>query len=165
MRTLLITTLMSTSLMIGCSHQVAENEGIAVDLYPVTYALDLSLEKSTQLSVEREWKQFYRTHQHDLLLKPVELKYYSKPGKEIAAGWKEELRTLGAADVSLVNASGATKDYDVSVEVHSYRVVTPVCEYDQVDQYGSRNLGCAIESARWQSMVHPENVLIKAKGE
>ncbi|QIA65832.1 hypothetical protein GT360_20175 [Vibrio astriarenae] len=165
MRTVLTTALLSSFLISGCSHQVADNKGIAVDLYPVTYALDLSLEKSTELSVEREWNQFYRTHKQEMLLKSVELKYYSKQGKSVADRWQQELKRAGAADVALVNASGISREYDVSVEVHSYRVVTPVCEYDQVDQYGSQNLGCALESARWQSMVHPENVLIKAKGE
>ncbi|WP_194435201.1 hypothetical protein [Vibrio fluminensis] len=142
---------------------VHENHSIAVDVYPVEYQLSMSLENGSEKQAERQWLELKHSASQTLLSQPVAFYYSSTSGKKLAKRWSSELLKQGAKDelISVV-ASKQLGEFDVQVQFINYKVVTPICEPQEVSEYAAQRVGCAPNSNLWQSMVAPQAALAGA---
>ena len=148
----------------ACAHHDLEHQSIVVDVYPVQYQMSLFVDKKHLAKNELEWQRFYTDHHQTLLTRKVLFSYANAQGKKVASGWQSELIAGGAQQKNITIEKGVDMgEFDVKVEIVDFKVVTPICQPQQISGYAKTPIGCAVNSSLWQSLAYPQDALAQEK--
>ncbi|PWI35237.1 hypothetical protein DI392_02930 [Vibrio albus] len=147
----------------GCAEHIAEREGAEIQVVPVTYSIGITIKKDKQDKARQELDNYVQSHWLKVTTQKVNLVWYTKPGKALADHYYQYLLEQGVNKdkVTLNKAMDTTGKvpFDMKFQTMVYRSVVEVCDYEKIGNFGQTNIGCYTDSARWQSMVYPENML------
>jgi hypothetical protein len=156
----IIAMLLVLAALTGCTHPRPQDQGIAVDVYPVTYQLSLAFDPHHPAQANAAWQRFQNRHPREILSNPVTFYYAGERTHKIVRLWRRQLLKQGAQEKKLhLQASSELKQFDVQVNLTTYQVATPLCHSLTVGKYQQGASGCFADSALWQSMTHPEDAL------
>lgn len=151
-------TILFLLLLSGCADHINEKQGTHINVVPITYSI--SINSPDTAVVQSTISRFIEKHN-----------IKNKKGYWILSIAKGEVVRLESAYHGYLQDFGYNlnqmKTDIVSDKAHfkvrlsflTQRIEYEVCDYEQIDYYGSTNLGCYTESNRWHSMVNPENAM------
>ncbi|NLS13080.1 hypothetical protein HGP28_09280 [Vibrio sp. SM6] len=145
---------------VGCAEHISERQGPTFDVIPISYGYQLTIKHESQA-----WEQlldYVDQHWQTITQEPVTIVWTSVKGKKMAQRLKQHLQKAGvsAEQVVLSGSQQATQHFDLGLSMTAHHVLSPLCPYASIGEYGAIEGGCAPESGRWQSMVHPEKMLV-----
>lgn len=149
-------------MLTACAEHVAERRGTQVDVVPVIYSLSLKIAPEQKESAEKELDLFLQENNSIVLTQNIELIWYSEVGEYLANNTHKKLLKKGVSDKNIKFIQGGRRDvnrFDYEINLIVHKVLLQVCQNPKVTHYGRPGDGCYTESARWQSMVNPENML------
>lgn len=150
--------------LVGCTHHVDEKRGVELQVVPVTYTKRVKIQKNNTTKAQAELVDYLDSHWEFISTQNVNIIWYSNSGRIIAEKLSNHLITKGISKSTIFvnkadNLESEELPFDLEVNVTAYKTVVPVCDYLKLGNYGEIAEGCYPDSARWQSMVHPENML------
>ncbi|MEL0636583.1 hypothetical protein V6259_07355 [Marinomonas sp. TI.3.20] len=146
----------------GCTNSASGLNGPSIDVFPVTYRLALQTDKAHIRKSKQEWSDFIQQNKVMLQTQAVTLTWVTRSGAQFEKHAKQDLMILGVSPDNITESkldSGFNQHFDFQVLVTQHKVVTPICQPFEVEDYNAAKTGCYVESARWQSMVRPERML------
>ncbi|GAK83906.1 hypothetical protein JCM19238_1468 [Vibrio ponticus] len=148
-------------LTVGCAETIKEREGATLQMVPVTHTYHLTIKKNKHQQAWQQLNQYVEQNWQAIANQPVQVTWMSTSGKRMADKLTQELKKRGiSSEMVRVEKGEQQQHFDLSVATTSYKVVTEVCDYMQIGQFGAYREGCYPENLRWQSMVHPEKMLL-----
>ncbi|MGF1762018.1 hypothetical protein [Aliivibrio kagoshimensis] len=160
--------LLSISFLFGCAEHVAERSGSDVDLYPITYTLNLKINPKHVSRAEEELTEYLEQHWDLVTTQPMSMVWRSDLGEALINKTVKQLRKQGLDTKSIqINEELVELDqrFDFQLTITQYRVLVDRCEYTKIGHYSRTDEGCFSNGARWQSMVNPERALQLPVGE
>ena len=160
--------LLSLLFLSGCAEHVAERRGSDVDLFPVTYTLNLKINPLHVSSANEELDQFIKQHWALVATQSISMIGRSDLGEDLV---KETLRMLRrkGVDTNQIHLSAEPIEmgqrFDFQFNITEYRALVDRCQYTKIGHYSRTDEGCFTNGARWQSMVNPERALKPFAGE
>lgn len=155
-----LTTLLMLGVLAGCSERVVERQGADITLVPVTQTLTLSVPGRSLEGAEKEIEQFISQNFASIEAKGVSVAWSGSQGKRLFAHAKQYAAQFGLRpDTFTVQQAQLSESDSIRFVLTEYKVVAPVCSYQQVGKFGWNESSCFTDSARWQSMVNPEKML------
>lgn len=158
-----LTCLVILGSLVGCAETIQERDGAHLHIVPITNTYHLTIKPKKE---RHAWDQLYEYVEQQwnvIANEKVAIEWSSKAGKRMADKLSKQLQKDGiSADMIVINQSESKQEshFDISVSTVKYKVVTELCDYTTIGQFGSYHDGCYAENARWQSMVHPEKMLL-----
>ncbi|MGR6833237.1 hypothetical protein [Aliivibrio wodanis] len=142
----------------GCADHINEKQGSHINVVPITYSISINSQDSAV--VQSAISQFIEKHgiknkkgywvisiaKNDVLrLESIYQQYLQELGYDL-----NQMKTEAVSD---------KEHFKVSLSFSTQRIEYEICDYEQIDYYGSTSLGCYTESNRWHSMVNPKNAM------
>ena len=149
--------------MAGCAEIIQEREGAQLQLVPITNTYQLTIKPKKDQQAWQQVQDYVEQHWDVLSVEAIDINWFSRRGKKLADKLVSQLKKkgIGAEMIDLNRvANGGSGHFDLSISTTKYKVITEVCDYVQVGHFGAYPEGCYTENARWQSMVHPEKMLL-----
>ncbi|MBL4828538.1 MAG: hypothetical protein JKY55_01385 [Aliivibrio sp.] len=162
--------LLTLSLLSGCAEHVAERSGSDVDLFPITYTLNLNLKINPlhMSSADEELNQFIKQYWALVTTQPMSMTWRSDLGESLVKETILDLRRKGV-DTNQIHLSvepiEMDQRFDFQFTITEYRALVDRCQYTKIGHYSRTDEGCFSNGARWQSMVNPERALKPFVGE
>ncbi len=160
--------LLSLLFLSGCAEHVAERRGSDVDLFPVTYTLNLKINPKHVISADEELNQFIKLHWALITTQPMSMTWRSDLGESLVKETILDLRRKGV-DTNQIHLSvepiEMDQRFDFQFTITEYRALVDRCQYTKIGHYSRTDEGCFTNGARWQSMVNPERALKPFVGE
>lgn len=160
--------LLALSLVAGCAEHVAERSGSDVDLFPVTYTLNLKINPKHVSSADEELNRFIKQHWALVTTQSMSMTWRSDLGENLVKETILELRRKGVDTNQIllsVEAIEMDQRFDFQLTITEYRALVDRCQYTKIGHYSRTDEGCFSNGARWQSMVNPERALKPFVGE
>jgi hypothetical protein len=145
----------------GCAERIDERTGIQVELVPIAYTFKASVNSENLKQVENKISEYVSIHRDKVLSEQIVFTWSSEFAKNIANKTKNKLLKQGVdpKNIHIYESNGRNSKFDLVIALEQYQVLVPVCEYSKVNRYGFRESDCFVESARWQSIQHPEKMV------
>lgn len=159
-----IKTMLFTSLLFltACADHADVSSGISVDVVPVHYSLSLNLNKSKNAETKKRLANFLVEQKEQILSGQTEMYVATNSAYKLAKKVESQLyeRGVAAPRITITRVKQAVNHrFDYVIRVTRHRVTVPICGPVQSGDFFHHNLGCTLDSIRWQSMNHPENML------
>ena len=144
--------------MFGCADQVSERHGTDIDVFPVTFSIQLVKSKKA----ETKLLAFIDVHKSEIKNHGVDIQWFNNKGQK----WANELYKnliLSGIDKKVIvihHDKKAISHFDMKISVIAPKVVVSPCEYATHINIGTKADGCFTENARWSSMVNPQKMLL-----
>ncbi|WP_122032112.1 hypothetical protein [Aliivibrio sp. EL58] len=144
--------------MYGCADQVSERHGTDIDVFPVTFSIQLVKSKKAEVKLSA----FIDIHESEMKNHGVDIQWFNNKGKKWANELNKKLISSGIDKKVIVIHQGkkATSHFDMKVSLITPKVVVSHCEYATHYNIGTKADGCFTENARWSSMVNPQKMLL-----
>jgi CRISPR/Cas system-associated endonuclease Cas3-HD len=145
----------------ACTDRLHDRNSIAIDVIPIKHTHSFSVKQSDDAKIEAE--KFINDNWETIASIDLELVVLSAEGIEISTHVKNVLKSKGKDPKQVTESIEIMDDLQFDFQLISTRheVVTPICEYYQIERFGEVSQGCFVESARWKSMVSPDAMLKK----
>lgn len=147
-------------LIIGCAEHISERSGPSIEVVPIEYQLAVKIEKNKKEQawqyldkyVSENWGVFANQH--------LSLSWNTKEGKKLVHKYADYLRSRGveSKNITLYQDSELNTAFDFNFSATVHKVVTPLCEYVTIGNYGEVDNGCFSDGMRWKSITHPERM-------
>ncbi|WP_406731877.1 hypothetical protein RJD39_09175 [Vibrio scophthalmi] len=157
-----LSTVLVVSLL-GCAEIIKEREGAELQIVPITNAYHLTIKDKKEQQAWQQLQAYVEQHWDVLSVQTIHIDWYSRKGKSLAMKLAKQLQKQGISDdaIKMVSVNNSESNhFDLSIRATNYKVIANICDYPRVGEFGVHPEGCYSESARWQSMVHPENMLL-----
>ncbi|MBB1314735.1 hypothetical protein [Aliivibrio sp. SR45-2] len=142
----------------GCADHINEKQGTRINVIPVVYSLSINSSDNDiikeQISVFIQKYDIKNKNGHwELLIASNEITI--QEGK-----YQQLLNKFGYTlnQIKTVERKGESH-FSVTIAFATQRIEYEICDYEQIDYYGSTKIGCYTENNRWHSMVNPENAM------
>ncbi|EGU48897.1 putative lipoprotein [Vibrio ichthyoenteri ATCC 700023] len=152
--------------LIGCAEVIKEREGAELQIVPITNSYHLTIKAKKDQQAWLQLQDYIEQHWDVLSVEEITIDWFSRRGKTLAMKLADKLQKEGiSADMIHINQAKSERSdhFDLSLHTTKYKVVANVCDYPKVGEFGAYPEGCYAESARWQSMVHPEKMLLTSE--
>jgi len=152
--------------IMSCTNRVTQYPVSTIAVVPVNYLFKLknngnSNKKSQELAQEISR---YLTENKTLLLdNKLTISWRGKQGEKLAKQAKHWLLSQGINHKNLhIDEFTATAKETalLTIAIQSFKVQTSQCKQSKMRSLGTVAVNCAVESTRWQSIVHPERSLL-----
>ncbi|MGR5371094.1 hypothetical protein [Photobacterium damselae] len=144
-------------ILTGCVENVAERQGTAIDIIPVTYSISVSNNDDKNID------NFLNVHQNAIIKDGIKINWFTFNGKKLAYSISNKLHKKGIPTNSIAINRAEKQDnsqFDMSIIVSSYNTQVERCTYENINTYSSTSLGCFVDGSRWKSMIYPQNMLM-----
>ncbi|ENM3882990.1 hypothetical protein AB5A14_003240 [Vibrio cholerae] len=162
MKNPILSVLLLSTALVGCSSGLPDKPGPAIDVYPVHSSLSLQTDAKQVTQAQHSLEQFLVQQHHQLTTQNSVLYWSTKAGERFALKAEKQLCKLGVAPESVrveKMPAGFGQHFDFKIEIVAHRVVVPLCDAVNISQFSQESNGCVSESLRWQSMVNPQKML------
>ncbi|MGN2615987.1 hypothetical protein [Aliivibrio fischeri] len=142
----------------GCADHINEKQGTHINVIPVAYSF--SINSQSDDIIKNKLNTFINHHGLKNKKGHWEISIYKDDIKEQEIKYQQFLGEFGYTINQIKTVELQDKPYFiVTVSFITQQIEYQICGYEQIDYYGSNNIGCYTESNRWHSMVNPENAM------
>lgn len=148
--------------VVGCAESVRDRDNSYVEVSPVDYLLNIKIKDKKAQQAQQQLDQFITEHWNDVVEQKVTLYWATSTGKNVIDKTYAELLNKGVNVDNLTREPFKVEDkahYDFGINLRTYHVQVPVCEYTTIQKYGFNADGCNVEGNRWLSLSHPERAI------
>ena len=142
----------------GCADHINEKKGSHINVIPVTYTL--SINSLSDEIIKKRVNDFIQKYNIENKKGRWELSIVSSEMKVQEDKYQRILSEFGYTINQIKTMElNESRHFTVIIAFITQRIEYEICDYEQIDYYGSTNIGCYTENNRWHSMVNPENAL------
>lgn len=142
----------------GCADHINEKKGTYINVIPVTYSF--SINSQSDEIVKNKLDTFIRQHGLKNKKGHWKISIYKNDIKEQEVKYQQLLGEFGYTLNQIKTVELQDKPYFlITVSFMTQQIEYQICDYEQIDYYGSNNIGCYTENNRWHSMVNPKNAM------
>ncbi|SGY85454.1 Putative uncharacterized protein [Moritella viscosa] len=162
MKYIKILIISSILFLTACADSADVTSGIGVDITPIHYSLSLNVNKSKSLDAKNRLDSFLVEQKDNILFGHIEMYVSNNTAYKFAKKVESKLHAQGieAYMISIARVKQPIKQrFDYVIRVTRHQVTVPICRPAQLGDFNHNQLGCTIDSMRWQLMSNPENML------
>ncbi|MGR6831649.1 hypothetical protein [Aliivibrio wodanis] len=143
--------------MFGCADRVSERHGTDIDVFPVTFSIQLVKSKKSEAKLSA----FIDMHKSEIKNHGVSIQWFNNKGQKWASELNKVLISSGIDKkvITISHDKKKTSHFDMKVSIIAPKVVVSNCEYATHVNIGTMSNGCFTDNARWTSMVNPQKML------
>lgn len=151
-------TILFILLLSGCAEHINEKQGTHINVVPITYSISINSQETKV--VQNTIFRFIEKHDIKNQKGHWILSIAKSDVEELESTYQGYLQDFGY-DLNQMNTEIVSDKahFKATISFSTQRIEYEVCDYEQIDYYGTTNLGCYTESNRWHSMVNPENAM------
>lgn len=166
--------LLTLGLITGCADHASERSGSQLDVVPVSYSVGIKIKPGHQIKANEKLDEFTDKYWRIIAQQGATITWRTNSGKTLGQNYYTQLASRGVSisDLTLTKLNTEQNDntetqkvnpeyFDLEVKTTVHKIISDVCQYPKVGHYDELNDGCAMQSNRWKSMVHPEKMLDK----
>jgi len=151
-------------LITSCTNRVTYYPVSVIDVVQVNYLFELGSNNNKKaLGLSQELVRYLTENKNLLLDNKLTIRWREKQGEKLAKQAQRWLLTQGVNDknLQLEEFTLATKETALlAIAIQNFQVQTSRCKQSKMRALGTVAVNCAVESSRWQSIVHPERSLL-----
>lgn len=156
----------SSVFLVACASSESTRNGPAIEIFPVSHALSLRVDKTSLESAKQELDIYLEEYADILVTQKIMVSWSGKDSKKLADFAVKSLLSMGVApnyiDIKEISMD-TTSYFDFEIKVVQYLVADKTCKQSKSQDYYLSDVGCFTENARWKSMVTPERMLSNFK--
>ncbi|WP_087023861.1 hypothetical protein [Thaumasiovibrio subtropicus] len=131
---------------------------VAIDVIGVDYHYQ-GIEGSQSYKVQSQAMMAFMEQHKPLLLKEAVTVYWDgNQGKKLAKAAQQWMLKVGVPPMQ-ISMMAAELNSPLEIVIATHHVQVPLCQPVKAEALGAGAFNCYSESARWQSLVHPEKML------